>query len=225
MGMGRVRESKEFPRRISSDGRPRPISLLKAGTLRESMEFRLGVDARTEVDDLENDPELLSCDLLPPSMTCLSVRETRPEGLVLPLEEFASERINPDNTLVAREPDAGVGGVKRRVPRGAFVVRRAGVEVEAEELDCGGEPNEYSSPLIATAGVPVDIGVAFGVLGDVLVGDGVGMKKSADEEEGLCEERNRGNSDDAWRARGRREVDPGDDEGNVGVRSVSVRRE
>lgn len=44
----------------------------------------------------------------------------------------------------------------------------------------------------------MDIGVAFGVLGDVLVGDGVGMKKSADEgEEGLSEERNRGSRDDA----------------------------
>ncbi len=203
IGDGTRARVEEFPRRTSSDGRPRPISLLRAGTLRESMEFRLGVDARTE-GDFENDPELLSCDLLLPSMTCRSVRETRPGGLVLPLEEFASERINPDNTLVAREPDAGVGGVKRRVPRGAFVVRRAGVEVEAEEVDGGGDLNEYSSPLIATAGVRVDIGVAFGVLGDVLVGEGVGMKKSADEgEEGLCEERNRGSSDDAWRARGR----------------------
>lgn len=107
------------------------------------MEFRLGVDARMEGDDLENDSVLLlSRDLLPPSMTCRNVRETRPEGLVAPFEECVSERISPDNTLVAREPDAGVGGVKRRVAHGAFGVRRAGVEVETDEVDGGGDPSE-----------------------------------------------------------------------------------
>jgi hypothetical protein len=43
------------------------------------------------------------------------------------------------------------------------------------------------------------------------------MEKCADEgEDGLCEERNRGRSDDAWRVRGGREADAGE-EGNVGV--------